>query len=326
MKEYLWEWRSAFSHPVTIGISAGVGALLVVVLLVIAMMPATVSLREELRKRCLSWGVMAPLLIGPVLAGPLWTMLMVCAIGVLCYREYARATGLFREKAVSAVVVLGIFLVTFAVVDHWYGFFVALFPLVVVLIAAAGIVKDRPSGYIQRVGLAVLGFMLFGCALGHLGYMANDRGYRPVVLMVILCVEMNDVFAFCAGKLLGRHHLAPNTSPNKTMEGSVGAVVLTTALTAFLGHFVFLGTPMDQPFRLVTLGFLVSVAGQLGDLMLSSIKRDIGIKDMGSVIPGHGGILDRFNSLLLVSPAVFHFVGFFVGFGLDRPGRILTGG
>jgi phosphatidate cytidylyltransferase len=69
----------------------------------------------------------------------------------------------------------------------------------------------------------------------------------------------------------------------------------------------------------------VSVAGQFGDLMVSSIKRDIGIKDMGASIPGHGGLLDRFDSMLLVAPAVFYYIEFFRGFGLDQPTRIFTG-
>jgi phosphatidate cytidylyltransferase len=88
---------------------------------------------------------------------------------------------------------------------------------------------------------------------------------------------------------------------------------------------VFRATDLNRPLWLILLGMLVSVSGQLGDLMLSSIKRYLRIKDMGSTIPGHGGVLDRVNSLLLAAPAVFHDVGYFVGFGLDQPTRILTG-
>jgi phosphatidate cytidylyltransferase len=99
---------------------------------------------------------------------------------------------------------------------------------------------------------------------------------------------------------------------------------LTTVLVAGIGHFVFQGTDLDTPTLLVTLGVIVSGLGQLGDLMLSSVKRDLGIKDMGDTIPGHGGILDRFDSLILVAPAIFHFVHYFVGVGLEEPARIIT--
>jgi phosphatidate cytidylyltransferase len=261
-----------------------------------------------------------------VLLGAAWMIGAVFVLSILCYREYARATGLFREKVISLMVVVGIFAETFAVADHWYNFFVALFPLAVGSIAIVGIFPDRPKGYLQRVALGVLGFALFGSALGHLGYMANETKYRPIVLLVLLTVEANDVFAYISGKTFGRRKLAPNTSPNKTVGGALGALVLTTAVVAGLGHFVFEGTRMDTPWWLVLLGVIISVVGQLGDLMLSSIKRDIGIKDTGVIIPGHGGMLDRFDSLILVAPAVFHFVGFFLGFGLDEPARILTGG
>ena len=82
---------------------------------------------------------------------------------------------------------------------------------------------------------------------------------------------------------------------------------------------------MEGGLPLLGLGLVVSLSGQFGDLMLSSIKRDLGVKDIGQVLPGHGGLLDRFDSLLLAAPAYFHYVGYFRGFGLDQPVRILTG-
>jgi phosphatidate cytidylyltransferase len=161
---------------------------------------------------------------------------------------------------------------------------------------------------------------------GHLAYFANDTHFRPILLWLILCVELNDVFAYIVGKTLGRTKLAPNTSPNKTVAGAVGALVLTTILASGLGAIVFAGTAVDTPLRLLLLGLIVSVAGQLGDLTLSSIKRDLGIKDWAATFPGHGGLLDRFNSLLFAAPAVFHYVGYLRGIGLDQAPRILTNG
>jgi len=156
--------------------------------------------------------------------------------------------------------------------------------------------------------------------------MANDADFRPIVMLIILTVELNDVFAYIAGKTFGHRKITPQTSPNKTLGGALGALILTTTLVSTVGHFVFVGSGVDTPVRLIGLGLIVSVAGQFGDLMVSSIKRDIGIKDMGASIPGHGGLLDRFDSMLLVAPAVFYYIGFFRGFGLDQPTRILTGG
>jgi len=83
---------------------------------------------------------------------------------------------------------------------------------------------------------------------------------------------------------------------------------------------------VDTPVRLILLGLILSVSGQLGDLTLSSIKRDLGIKDWAATFPGHGGLLDRFNSLIFASPAVFHLVGYFQGIGLDQTPRIITHG
>jgi phosphatidate cytidylyltransferase len=325
----LFGTQHAFDHPVTLWIALGVGAALLIAPLLILLLSALGRIkppqRVELFRRYGSWLVLVPLIIGPVLLGAAWTIAAVFILSLLSFSEYTRVTGLFREKRITLVVVVGILAVTFAVADHWYELFVALFPLTVGMIAITGILSDRPKGYVQRVALGVLGYALFGSALGHLGYMANETNYRPIVLLTLLAVEANDVFAYVTGKTFGRRKLAPNTSPNKTLGGALGALLLTTLLVAAFGHYVFADTELDRPDRLVLLGVIISVVGQLGDLMLSSIKRDIGIKDTGALIPGHGGLLDRFDSLILVAPAVFHYVGYFIGFGWYEQTRILSG-
>jgi Predicted CDP-diglyceride synthetase/phosphatidate cytidylyltransferase len=329
-KERLFGVGHAFASPVTVWITVAVIGALVVASVIIWLLHAlgrtSDKLHEELVKRVVSWAVMTPLLLGPVLLGAAWTIGAVAVLSVLCYREFARATGFFRYRSLSIVVVLGIACTTFAIADHWYGLFVAIPPLIIVLLAMVAILPDQPSGYIQRVGIGVIGFLLFGHCLGHLGYIANDADFRPIVMLIILTVELNDVFAYIAGKTFGHRKIVPHTSPNKTLGGALGALILTTALVATVGHFVFAGSAVDTPMKLVGLGLIVSVAGQFGDLMLSSIKRDIGIKDMGASIPGHGGLLDRFDSLLLVAPAVFYYISYFRGFGLDQPTRIFSGG
>jgi phosphatidate cytidylyltransferase len=94
---------------------------------------------------------------------------------------------------------------------------------------------------------------------------------------------------------------------------------------AVVAHFIWTNTALDNPICLIGLGIIISVVGQFGDLMLSSIKRDLGLKDTAKLIPGHGGLLDRFDSLILVAPAVFHYVGYFVGFGAGQTERIFSG-
>jgi phosphatidate cytidylyltransferase len=176
------------------------------------------------------------------------------------------------------------------------------------------------------VGLAVFGFLLFGTCLGHLGFMTNDTRFRSLILLLLFSVQLNDIFAYIVGKSLGGPKLAPHTSPNKTISGSLGAVVLTSLVVFVLSGFIFTEGPLSGPVQRLVLGLLISISGQFGDLSVSSIKRDVGVKDTGSLIPGHGGVLDRANSLLLSAPTVFHYVNYLDGIGGDQVTRILSGG
>jgi phosphatidate cytidylyltransferase len=326
----LFGFRHAFGDQVTVVLTVAVVALLLLapflIFITTRVAKSTADKRKELWDRYRSWIWLVLLILIPILAGAFWTIVAVATLSFLCYREYARITGLFRERTISLIVVIGILFLTFAELDNWYRLFVALFPLTVALIAIGGLIADQPKGYIQRVGLGVLGFALFGSALGNLGFIANDWNYRAILLLIFCSVELNDIFAYLCGHLFGHRKFVPNTSPNKTVGGALGALVLTTPLVAITAHFIWRDTALDSAIRLIGLGIIISVVGQFGDLMLSSIKRDLGLKDTAKLIPGHGGLLDRFDSLILVAPAVFHYVNYFVGFAASQPERIFTGG
>lgn len=141
--------------------------------------------------------------------------------------------------------------------------------------------------------------------------------------MVLVSSEMNNIVGYILGKRTG-YPLLPQTNPAKTLTNVLCGLVLTTGLVMILGQSVFRGTVLASWQHLMGLGILISVSGQLGDLMFSSIKRDLGIKDFDVTVPGHGGLLDRFDSIVPISAIVFHYVNYFVGVGVGEPVRIWT--
>ena len=315
-------------HPTSLLILAITGLTLLIAPALIALktrggsMPH--AMKRELWQRYASWLIIAPAIILPIILGRVPTIIAEALLSMLCLREFSRATGFFRERLLMLTVLLGIALMTFASLDNWYNFFVAVPSLTMCLIVIVGLQPDQPKSYIQRVAMAVFAFLLFGMGLGHLGFFANDRLAQPILLLILFCVELNDVFAFLCGKAFGRRKLSPRTSPGKTVGGALGALILTPLVFALLGSQVFKGTPIAHPIHLISMGVLLSICGQFGDLVLSSIKRDLGIKDMDNTLPGHGGFLDRFDSLLLVAPVLFHYIGYFSDIGLDIPIRVIT--
>ena len=144
---------------------------------------------------------------------------------------------------------------------------------------------------------AAVGAGLIGVAISFalLAHSPNAYGY---LCFVLLATEVNDVAAFTFGRIFGRHPLARAISPRKTWEGSLGAFLLALILPWLL-RFSF---PFFGARELILSGLIVGLGGQLGDLVFSSFKRDFGVKDWGAAIPGHGGVLDRIDSLILVAP------------------------
>jgi len=264
------------------------------------------------------WLFMIPLVVGAVLLGRVATIAFFGLVALVGFTEFARATGLYRDWFITGFVYLGIAAITTVTLVSppdepnllgWYGMFMALPVYVVAGILLMPILRDRTKGQLQMVALGVVGFIYVGWMFAHLPFLANGRNASGYILFLLFSVPLTDVAAFTFGKMLGRHKMRPNISPNKTWEGSLGAFAVGMALP-WIFRFSLPGFGTRE---LVLAGVIVGIGSQLGDLSISVIKRDIGIKDMGTLIEGHGGVLDRIDSLIYVAPLFFHMTRFYVG-------------
>jgi phosphatidate cytidylyltransferase len=129
---------------------------------------------------------------------------------------------------------------------------------------------------------------------------------RLAVLLLVVLTELNDVFQFLCGKLFGRRKVIPSVSPHKTEAGFLGGALCSTALAAWLWPR-FLPLSVTEA---ALLGLLLSLCGMLGDLVCSAVKRYQGVKDFSGILPGHGGVIDRIDSLMATAPAFFFFLYF----------------
>jgi phosphatidate cytidylyltransferase len=264
-----------------------------------------------------SWLVIAAIGLLVVFAGRIPTIAGITLLAILGFKEFARASGLYRDWWMTAAVYAGIITVGVAsLMPHprgeepgtgWYGFFVAVPVFAIALILLIPILRNHARGELQRMSLAIVGFVYMGWMFGHLGFLANAINAYGFLCYIIFATELNDVAAFTFGKLFGRHPLRSEISPNKTWEGALGALAVSLILPWLLRFsFPFFGVR-----QLILTGLIVGVGGQLGDLSISVIKRDIGTKDMAATIPGHGGILDRIDSLIYVAPLFMHMAGYY---------------
>src|SRR5881394_4420396 len=264
-----------------------------------------------------SWIFMAGIGLIVVFLGRIPTILGVTLLAIYAFKEFARASGLYRDWWITGAVYAGIVTVGISsLISHprgeepgtgWYGFFVAVPVFEIALILFIPILRNRARGELQRMSLAIVGFVYIGWMFGHLGFLATTNDAYGFICYIVFATELNDVAAFTFGRLFGRHPLRSKISPSKTWEGALGALGVSMLLP-WLFRFSF---PFFGVWQLVLTGLIVGIGGLLGDLSISLIKRDIGTKDMGAAIPGHGGILDRIDSLIYVVPLFMHMAGYY---------------
>ena len=159
---------------------------------------------------------------------------------------------------------------------------------------------DKFSG-IERILYA---YIRTFSALVILGYSINIQGGALLVLFLLALTESNDIAQYLWGKSCGRRKVVPKVSPGKTLEGLVGGVITTMIASLIIGPLL---TPLNT-LQVLLAGLLIGISGFCGDVVMSATKRDVGVKDSGKLLPGHGGLLDRIDSLIFTAPVFFYFI------------------
>ncbi|WP_129597001.1 phosphatidate cytidylyltransferase [Anaerophilus nitritogenes] len=162
---------------------------------------------------------------------------------------------------------------------------------------------DIIASAITAVGIFYIVFFMY-----HIVFVAHLSKYNDLIWMIFIVAFSTDTFAYFSGYLLGSKKLCPTISPKKTIEGAIGGVLGSVIISAWFGYYV-----IPQIFiHCIIIGFIGSILGQIGDLTASIFKRYTGIKDYGKLMPGHGGVLDRFDSILFTGPVVYYYMIFFL--------------
>ncbi|MEW6636495.1 MAG: phosphatidate cytidylyltransferase [Actinomycetota bacterium] len=250
-----------------------------------------------LRRRTATALVLAPVVLGAILLGPASVYAVVLVVVGLCAWELSRA---LKPLPFLAALGSGAPPVLLSIPLGAEGILAGtMFALPWALVWLAG----RPESRTLRAMLAMLLMALWvGAALAHVGLLSRLPEGTVLVLIAVVGPWVSDAGAYFAGRLFGRHRLFPTLSPKKTVEGALGGLSLAVLAVAPLAH-AFLGYP---PAKAILVGAAVSVFSQSGDLFESTLKRILAVKDLGRLLPGHGGMLDRVDSLLFTAPAVYY--------------------
>lgn len=273
---------------------------------------------KELSDRVKSWWIMITIFSFALLSSPTISVIFFGLLSFLAFKEFISIVPLRRaDRRVLFWAYLTIPVQYFLVSQGMYGLFIVFIPVwVFFLLPFRMILSGQTDGFLYSVSAISWGLVITVFAVSHvpmlMGLPMNINGEMVIggaslILFLAVLNQGNDVAQYVWGKMFGKHKIVPSVSPNKTWEGFIGGVLTTTVFSVLLSMIL---TPFSIPFA-IAVGLMLGVTGFIGDVTFSALKRDLRIKDAGSFIPGHGGILDRIDSLSLSAPLFFHMVRYF---------------
>jgi phosphatidate cytidylyltransferase len=300
---------------------SGVGALLVVASIVGYFLSRRVkgdaarAVVGNLNDRVRAWWIMVAIFAIAFWFGKIVTLVLFALTSFYCLREFITLTPTrpSDHRPVAAAFYLFLPLQYYLIGISWQAVFSISIPVYAfLLLPVLSVVKGDTVDFLQRTSKIQWGLMLTVYCVSHapallLLNIPNFAGGNVLLLFFLLTVvQISDVLQYVFGKLLGRHKVAPNVSPSKTWEGLIGGGLSATAIGASLWWI----TPFTQ-MQAAAISFVIVVAGFCGGLVLSAVKRSLGAKDWGAMIEGHGGALDRMDSVSFAAPIFFHLTNYF---------------
>ncbi|MEM7249186.1 MAG: phosphatidate cytidylyltransferase [Acidobacteriota bacterium] len=273
---------------------------------------------DELSSRIKSWWIMVGVFSLAVAVHRTVTFVFFALLSFLALREYLSLVPTRSEDHRPHLWLFAAIPIQYWwVATGWYGMFIIFVPVYVFLFLPARMVLiGKTEDYLRAIGTLHWGAMITIFGVSHAAYLlalpgaADNPADGPgLLLFLVALTQLNDVAQFCWGKTLGRTKAAPTVSPGKTLEGLLGGVGTTILLSWLVAPWL---TPLT-PLQSVLAGLIIGLGGFLGDLNISAIKRDLQVKDSSQLIPGHGGLLDRIDSLSYTAPLFLHFIRYLHG-------------
>ena len=236
-----------------------------------------------------------------------WFTVLVAIAGVAAAVEFYRMVGASRVPPLTGFGLVWVLL--FIISPHFgYGFSVPLLLTAGVVFSLIWLVLRRQKeAAFMGWAWTMAGVLYIGWLLSHLVALRGLDDGRNWLLLALFATFGSDTAAFFVGRALGRHHLAPQTSPGKTWEGFIGGILGAIVISLLFTIIPVFRLPISYG-GAIMLGVLISIMGQLGDLVESLLKRNMGVKDSGRLMPGHGGVLDRMDSVIFAGIVVYYYV------------------
>ena len=266
----------------------------------------------NLNARVRAWWVMTAVFAAALATGGIGSVILFGLTSFIALREFITLTPTRRADHRTLFWAFFVFVPVqyWLVATQWYGLFVIFIPVYAFLfVPVRSVLAGDTEDFLARTAKIQWGLMVAVYCVSHAPalLMLDIPGYAgenaKLLLYLIVVVQLSDVLQYVFGKTLGRHKIVPKVSPNKTWEGTVGGIAAAT----LIGTALWWVTPFS-PWEAAGIALVVNLAGFAGGLCMSAIKRDRGIKDFGSLIQGHGGVLDRIDSLCFAAPLFFHLV------------------